>query len=77
MRVGASKSVRLSAGRTGKKAMTMSKIDDMLKVVKAYEEERYDDYERLISEGARKHGIEEWQFEDDCTDVRILGIDRA
>ncbi|MCI9130325.1 MAG: hypothetical protein HFJ65_08500 [Eggerthellaceae bacterium] len=55
----------------------MSKIDDMLKVVKAYEEERYDDYERLISEGARKHGIEEWQFEDDCTDVRILGIDRA
>lgn len=50
---------------------------DMMRVNDAYMSEDYDLYEDLIERYARKHGVEAWQFEDDCTDARILGIGRC
>ena len=43
------------------------------RVNKAYDAEDYDTYEQLLERYARKFGKPMWQFEDDCTDVRLFG----
>lgn len=43
------------------------------RVNKAYDAEDYDTYEELLERYARKFGKPVWQFEDDCTDVRLYG----
>lgn len=47
------------------------------RVNKAYNAEDYDTYEQLLERYARKFGIPMWQFEDDCTDVRLNGKDAS
>lgn len=43
------------------------------RVNKAYDAEDYDTYDELLERYARKFGKPVWQFEDDCTDVRLYG----
>lgn len=43
------------------------------RVNRAYNAEDYATYEELLERYARKFGKPVWQFEDDCTDVRLYG----
>lgn len=43
----------------------------------AYAAEDYDLYDALLARYAAELGKPVWQFEDDCTDIRILGHGRA
>lgn len=51
----------------------MDKMTAIKKVNAAYMAEDYDRYEDLIERYSKALGIKEWQFEDDCTDVRMFG----
>ncbi len=42
-------------------------------IVKAFEEERYDDYDQLIETTARRFGRTANTVEDDATDLRMFG----
>lgn len=53
-------------------------IDDAADFVNnAYDREDYDLYERLLEHYSKKFGKDVGQFEDDCTDIRLLGHGRA
>lgn len=41
----------------------------------AYWAEDYDLYERLLEKYAQMFNKPVWQFEDDCTDARLFGIE--
>lgn len=47
----------------------------LLSIVKAFEAEDYDTYDKRIERASIRFKRPEWQVEDDATDVRILGID--
>lgn len=48
---------------------------DINRANEAYMAEDYDRYEELLDRYARKYRKPVWQFEDDCTDVRLLGFE--
>lgn len=55
-----------------------SNIDDAADFVNdAYDREDYDLYESLLEYYAGKFNKPVWQFEDDCTDIRLLGHGRV
>lgn len=55
------------------KGNEMDKMSAIRKVNAAYMAEDYDRYDDLIERFSKSLGIPAWQFEDDCTDVRMFG----